>query len=62
MSSKRNIKFGMKVDRHFGDEPGFWSFGVCLSHAFGETYLFINFAVWSICIGFMEQEANDGKQ
>ena len=56
MTSKRNIKFGMKVDRHFGDEPGFWSFGACLSHAFGETYLFINFAVWSISIGFLEQE------
>ncbi len=62
MSSKRNIKFGMKVDRHFGDEPGFWSFGACLSHAFEETYLYVNFGPWCIAIGFMEQEANDGKQ
>lgn len=58
MNSKRNIKFGIAVDRHFEYEPGAWIFGACLSHAFGETYLFINFAVWSICIGFMKQEAN----
>lgn len=47
-------KFGVKIDK---TPRGYWSFGVCLSHADDETYLFINFFKWSISIGYMYDNA-----
>lgn len=41
-------KWGIKIDKQF---KGMWSFGICLSHDIEETYVFINFAKWSISIG-----------
>ena len=50
MNETLRYKFGIKPIK----QPcGAWSFGCCLSHGFGETYLFINFAVWSISIGWL---------
>ena len=56
MNENSNYKFGIKVDRHF---EGAWSFGSCISHSFGETYLFINFAKWSISIGWLMKEGKE---
>lgn len=53
MNEKNNLKFGIKVDKMF---KGSWSFGCCITHDFcGETYLFINFVVWSIAIGLLAE-------
>ena len=49
MNEDINYKFGIKVDQTHGG----WSFGSCISHLFGETYLFINFAKWTIVIGWL---------
>lgn len=56
MNENKGYKFGAKINRHF---EGAWSFGCCLSHAFGETYLFINFAIWTISIGWLAKESED---
>lgn len=53
MNENNNYKFGIKVDRMF---DGSWSFGSCISHSFGQTYLFINFLFWSISIGWLMKE------
>lgn len=53
MNERAGYKFGIKVNRQF---EGTWSFGCCLSHVFGETYLFINFAVWTINIGWLSKQ------
>ena len=53
MSEKQKVRFGISVDKHY---PGMWSFGVCLSHCDRETYVYINFARWSVSIGFIEKE------
>lgn len=45
-----NTKFGIKVDTMHEQS---WSFGICLSHEFNETYVFINFFKWSISIGWL---------
>ena len=50
MNERANYHFGIKVDKQF---EGAWSFGSCISHSFGETYLFINFAIWSVSIGWL---------
>lgn len=50
MNEKLDYGFGINVVTHFN---GDWSFGSCISHSFGETYLFINFAKWSISIGWL---------
>lgn len=54
MNERSGYKFGIKANRQF---EGAWSFGCCLSHAFGETYLFINFAIWTISIGWLMKES-----
>ena len=56
MGEKNKYKFGIKVDTHMFDG---WSFGSCISHMFGETYLFTNFAKWSISIGWLMAESED---
>ncbi len=56
MNETSGYKFGVKANRQF---EGAWSFGCCLSHAFGETYLFINFAIWTICIGWLMKESEE---
>ena len=55
MNESNNYHFGIKVDKHLGGVSGIWSFGSCLSHSFGETYLFINFLFWSISIGWLRK-------
>lgn len=50
MPEKAKAKFGIKIDKIW---QGAWSFGVCLSHGFGETYLYINLFKWSISIGLL---------
>jgi hypothetical protein len=59
MNETTNYGFGIKVIPLF---PGTWSFGSSISHSFGETYLFINFAKWSVCIGWImkDEEAENG--
>jgi hypothetical protein len=56
MNERSNYDFGIKVNR---DIEGSWSFGSCISHSFGETYLFINFAIWSISIGWLMKEGEE---
>lgn len=50
MNEKTDYGFGIKVIPLFESS---WSFGSCISHSFGETYLYINFAKWSISIGWL---------
>lgn len=50
MNEKSNFGFAIKVEKQ---TQGAWSFGSCISHSWGETYLFINFAKWSISIGWL---------
>lgn len=50
MNDKPKYKFGINVDKAWEGE---WSFGSCLSHNFGQTYLFIAFAKWRISIGWL---------
>lgn len=50
MEERNKVRFGISVDKLF---HGSWSFGICLSHEFEETYLFINFFKWSVSIGFL---------
>lgn len=56
MNEKSDYHFGIKVDKQF---QGAWSFGSCISHSFGETYIFINFAKWSISIGYLLRGEED---
>lgn len=42
------IKFKVDV---FKNCESMWNFGICLSHHFEETYIYINFFRWSISIG-----------
>lgn len=53
MNEKTKCGPGIRVTRM---PKGVWSFGICLSHAFKETYLFINFVKWSISIGWITKE------
>ena len=53
MNEKIDYGFGIKVDRMFEDS---WSFGSCILHSCGQTYLFINFLFWSISIGWLMKE------
>lgn len=48
--SEGKIKFGISVDKMCGDS---WSFGIGLSHDPKQTYLYINFIKWILCIGKM---------
>ena len=50
VNNKVKPKFGIKIDKVW---KGAWSFGICLSHGFGETYIFINLFKWSISIGLL---------
>lgn len=43
-------KTKFKVDI-FKNCKGMWSFGICLTHHFEETYVYINFFRWNISIG-----------
>lgn len=47
------LRFGIKLDPVW---EKCWSFGICFSHQFEETYLFINFFKWSVSIGRMNLE------
>lgn len=48
--SEGKLKFGITVDKIC---DGGWSFGICLSHEPEQTYLYINFIKWTLCIGRM---------
>ena len=54
MNEKSNYGFGIKVYKHL---KGWWAFGSFISHAFGETYLLIDFAIWSISIGWLMKDS-----
>ena len=56
MNEKTGYGFSIKVRPLFG---GTWSFGSCISHSFGETYLYINFAKWSISIGWLMKDEEE---
>ncbi len=56
MIEKEYYKFGIRVDKQI---KGDLSFGICFSYSFGETYLLINFAKWSIAIGRLLDEFED---
>lgn len=58
MNEKSGYKFGIRPSRQI---EGAWSFGCCFTHAFGETYLFINFAVWTIGIGWYMEDREEIK-
>ena len=58
MPEKEYYRFGIKVNKQI---KGNWSFGACFSHSFDETYLFINFAKWSIAIGWLLDESEDSE-
>lgn len=58
MNETSGYKFGIKVSRLL---KGFWSFGCGISHTFGETYLFINFAIWTMGIGYLRKKARASK-
>jgi hypothetical protein len=45
-------RFGIKIDKMSDDQ---WSFGICLSHWWKETYLFINLFKWCISVGWLLQ-------
>lgn len=46
------LRYGVKVDKlHV---PDMWSLGMCLSHCFDETYLYINLIFITVSIGKME--------
>ena len=53
MNEKTRYGFDIKVVPLL---RGTWSFGSSVSHSFGETYLFINFAKWSIAIGWLMKD------
>lgn len=45
--SNRKLKYGISIEEiNIG-----WSFGICLSHSCGETYIFINLFKIFIAIG-----------
>ena len=46
--TEQKLRTGIKVTEMGRGE---WSFGICLSHYFDETYIYINLAKWSITIG-----------
>ena len=53
MSEKSKTKFAIKVDKI---DPNRWSIGVCISHWWTETYLYLNLLKWSISIGFLDKD------
>lgn len=57
MGTSKDTKFRIKVDS-IGKEA--WSIGFCLSHWYDETYLYINLFKWSVAIGFLYSEEEDG--
>ena len=57
METNKGTKFRVKVDKIIQEA---WSIGLCLSHWYDETYLYINLLKWSISIGFLYSEVEDG--
>ena len=46
--TEQKLSAGIEISKM---EKGQWSFGVCFSHYFDETYLYINLIKWTITIG-----------
>lgn len=42
------LKWAIQIEKMW---KGSWSIGICFSHQFDETYLFVNFIKWTISIG-----------
>lgn len=59
MNENNNYGFGIKFYTHV---QGVWSFGSGIAHYFGETYLFISFAKWSVSIGWLMKKEADNEQ
>jgi hypothetical protein len=57
MGTNKGTKFRVKVDSIIQEA---WSIGLCLSHWYDETYLYINLLKWSISIGFLYSEVENG--
>ena len=57
MGTSKHTKFRIKVDPIIQEA---WSIGLCISHWYDETYLYINLLRWSISIGFLYSEVEDG--
>lgn len=53
MLTQNKTKFRIKIDKMSAHT---WSFGICISHWYDETYLFINAIKWSISIGFLSAD------
>lgn len=56
METNKSTKFRVKVDSIIQEA---WSIGLCLSHWYDETYLYINLLKWTISIGFLYSEVED---
>lgn len=48
MNELNKTKFQIVVDK---DPKGLWSFGICISHFYDETYIYLNLFKISISIG-----------
>ena len=46
--NETELKFGIDINKLDSD---MWSFGICLSHWYDETYIYANFYKYSISIG-----------
>ena len=46
--TEQKLSAGIEISKM---EKGQWSFGVCFSHYFDETYLYINLIKWTITTG-----------
>ena len=53
MNKKCETKFAVKVDKN---DPNCWCIGVCISHWWTETYLYLSLLKWSISIGFLDKD------
>ena len=53
---QNEVGWGIKVEEMMEDQ---WSLGMCISHWWEETYLFINFFKWSISIGKISKPVED---
>lgn len=53
MGEHNRVRFRVKTDKCIND---MWSFCIGLSHFVDETYLYISFFRWSVCIGYLYED------
>ena len=59
MNELNKTKFQVLVDKH---PKGMWSFGICISHFYDETYIYLNLFKISISIGKLYRDwSKEGK-